>query len=310
MVTLWNCSKICLKALSITRQGLSDHEIKKFVNFCQLLGNIEHPLQNIEYESRVEMTINLLGPLSRRLSLGHTASAITVARGLKIVLGDGQDTIQAQALYAHTPLKIGKIDFMNVNSSMAEYAAMEKLLVMTFLSYLMTKFLQHPIEAQFIAISLDVLRFRGRKKSVNIMVDAYEYCKPETLQKICRPGKMHLECGAPEKKPKYECQKVAPLLPMTKKVKRFLLDLHNAWRDKVAGGEETGGKSDTSFPIATRMRELIWDNELNYLASNQGFKGKQDILSVFEIIQEVFQPIYQGKSEIIDTENMANCSIA
>lgn len=110
--------------------------------------------------------------------------------------------------------------------------------------------------------------------SVNIMVDAYEYCRPETLEKICRPGKMHLECGAPEKSPKYECQKVAPLLPMTRKVKRFLLDLHNGWRDKVAGGEETGGKSDQSFPIATRMRELIWDNELNYLASNQVKRGR------------------------------------
>uniref|UniRef100_A0A1B0G2L8 SCP domain-containing protein n=1 Tax=Glossina morsitans morsitans TaxID=37546 RepID=A0A1B0G2L8_GLOMM len=109
------------------------------------------------------------------------------------------------------------------------------------------------------------------------MVDAYEYCRPETLEKICRPGKMHLECGAPEKSPKYECQKVAPLLPMTRKVKRYLLDLHNGWRDKVAGGEETG--------------------------------GKQDILSVFQIMDEVLQPIYDGKSAIADVTNMTHCSI-
>uniref|UniRef100_A0A1B0AB67 SCP domain-containing protein n=1 Tax=Glossina pallidipes TaxID=7398 RepID=A0A1B0AB67_GLOPL len=153
------------------------------------------------------------------------------------------------------------------------------------------------------------LELKVLHSGANIMVDAYEYCKPETLEKICRPGKMHLECGAAEKKPKYECQKVAPLLPMTKKVKRFLLDLHNGWRDKVASGEETGGKGGQSFPIATRMRELIWDNELNYLASNQGFKGKQDILSVFQIMVEVLQPIYDGKSDIVDTTNMANCSI-
>ncbi|XP_037886751.1 uncharacterized protein LOC119635816 [Glossina fuscipes] len=175
--------------------------------------------------------------------------------------------------------------------------------------------------------------------SVNVMVDAYEYCKDETLKKICRPGKMHLECGAPELSTDYECQRMAPLLPITKKVKRFLLDLHNGWRDKVASGNEIGGKEGKTFQIATRMRELIWDNELNFLASNQvkrgkqfkvdcvaskrlnfvsqitvrspheGFKGKQDIASVFDVMLEILMPAYETKSSVPDPTAMAaNCT--
>ncbi|KAI9583576.1 hypothetical protein GQX74_005324 [Glossina fuscipes] len=120
---------------------------------------------------------------------------------------------------------------------------------------------------------------------------------------------MHLECGAPELSTDYECQRMAPLLPITKKVKRFLLDLHNGWRDKVASGNEIGGKEGKTFQIATRMRELIWDNELNFLASNQGFKGKQDIASVFDVMLEILMPAYETKSSVPDPTAMAaNCT--
>uniref|UniRef100_A0A1A9X3D0 SCP domain-containing protein n=1 Tax=Glossina brevipalpis TaxID=37001 RepID=A0A1A9X3D0_9MUSC len=165
------------------------------------------------------------------------------------------------------------------------------------------------------------------------MLYAYEYCKPETLKQICKPNVEHSHCGAPEGKSEYPAEEMAPLLPITNKVKRYFLDLHNGWRDKVASGQEVG-KGGQNFQIGTRMREVIWDNELHYLAAFHvkrgkkyvekcvsskrlnyvsqiyGFKGGQEMPdNVFDIINETFSKVYSNKVKIKDPSTMAaNCT--
>uniref|UniRef100_A0A1B0AB27 SCP domain-containing protein n=1 Tax=Glossina pallidipes TaxID=7398 RepID=A0A1B0AB27_GLOPL len=54
--------------------------------------------------------------------------------------------------------------------------------------------------------------------------------------------------------------------PMTEKLKNYILRIHNECRHRIAGGDEVILKSKKKFPIAARMRELIWDDELAYVA--------------------------------------------
>lgn len=56
---------------------------------------------------------------------------------------------------------------------------------------------------------------------------------------------------------------------MTRKVIRTFLDNMNKYRNKIASGYEFGEAAGAKFPAAARMRELIWDNELAYLAIQQ-----------------------------------------
>ncbi|KAI9575249.1 hypothetical protein GQX74_015272 [Glossina fuscipes] len=53
---------------------------------------------------------------------------------------------------------------------------------------------------------------------------------------------------------------------MTEKLKNYILRFHNECRHRIAGGDEIILKSKKKFPIAARMRELIWDDELAYVA--------------------------------------------
>lgn len=55
-------------------------------------------------------------------------------------------------------------------------------------------------------------------------------------------------------------------VPMTRTIKRIFMHIHNDYRNRVASGEETKSGTDPKFPKASRMRELIWDNELMYVA--------------------------------------------
>ena len=50
----------------------------------------------------------------------------------------------------------------------------------------------------------------------------------------------------------------------------FLLD-HNVFRNSLASGRETSTNGGT-YPAAARMREMLWDQELEYLA---GLHAKQ-----------------------------------
>lgn len=56
-------------------------------------------------------------------------------------------------------------------------------------------------------------------------------------------------------------------VPITRKLKRILLHIHNDYRNRVASGTEImNGTTQLKYPIASRMREIIWDNELMYVA--------------------------------------------
>ncbi|XP_054083696.1 antigen 5 like allergen Cul n 1-like [Zeugodacus cucurbitae] len=92
-----------------------------------------------------------------------------------------------------------------------------------------------------------------------IFTNAYYYCDKQ--DKLCG-DKKHFMCD-PDAVPSEE--EFLGLLPLTGSIKRLYLDRHNEYRNKLAGGDqefEGGGK----FPKATRMREMIWDDELAYLA--------------------------------------------
>lgn len=52
-------------------------------------------------------------------------------------------------------------------------------------------------------------------------------------------------------------------MPVTKKFKRIIIDIHNHYRNLIAGGGENNDKGG-KFPIASRMRALLWDDELEY----------------------------------------------
>lgn len=56
---------------------------------------------------------------------------------------------------------------------------------------------------------------------------------------------------------------------MTRKFVRIFLDTINTYRNTIASGEEKGEAANAKFPMAGRMRELLWENELAYMARQQ-----------------------------------------
>ncbi|XP_053959432.1 antigen 5 like allergen Cul n 1-like [Anastrepha ludens] len=91
--------------------------------------------------------------------------------------------------------------------------------------------------------------------------NAYFYCGEENEKKLCQTSK-HFICHPETVSREGEVKAFAP---MTNKLKRLFVDHHNEYRNKLAGGQQEfkgGGK----FPIATRMREVLWDDELAYIA--------------------------------------------
>ncbi|XP_049302080.1 antigen 5 like allergen Cul n 1-like [Bactrocera dorsalis] len=94
-----------------------------------------------------------------------------------------------------------------------------------------------------------------------VSINAYYYCDKQ--EELCGDSK-HFMCD-PDDVPREG--ELLGLLPLTRKIKRMYVERHNEYRNKLAGGEQSfkgGGK----FPIATRMREVIWDNELAYIAGH------------------------------------------
>ncbi|XP_011193249.1 antigen 5 like allergen Cul n 1 [Zeugodacus cucurbitae] len=92
-----------------------------------------------------------------------------------------------------------------------------------------------------------------------IFTNAFYYCDKQ--EKLCGDSK-HFMCD-PYSVPQEA--ELLGLLPLTRKVKDLYVDRHNEHRNRLAGGEQEfkgGGK----FPKATRMREVIWDDELAYIA--------------------------------------------
>uniref|UniRef100_W8APR1 Venom allergen 5 n=1 Tax=Ceratitis capitata TaxID=7213 RepID=W8APR1_CERCA len=90
--------------------------------------------------------------------------------------------------------------------------------------------------------------------------DAYYYCDKQ--KDICGPNE-HFMCNF-ETVPRGG--DLMHLAPMTNKLKRLVVDNHNKYRNILASGEQVFGKEDKKFPKATRMREVLWDDELAYIA--------------------------------------------
>lgn len=111
-----------------------------------------------------------------------------------------------------------------------------------------------------------------------ISINAYYYCDKE--DELCGGGK-HFMCNPDDvvsssyvistwldqtnlfDQP--SAGEVLGLMPLTRKIKRLYIERHNKHRNTLAGGEQEfkgGGK----FPKATRMREVVWDDELAYIA--------------------------------------------
>lgn len=55
-------------------------------------------------------------------------------------------------------------------------------------------------------------------------------------------------------------------MPLTRKIKTAFINWHNYYRNRTAGGWTKNIERNIYFPKAVRMRELIWDSELSYLA--------------------------------------------
>ncbi|XP_054083694.1 antigen 5 like allergen Cul n 1-like [Zeugodacus cucurbitae] len=94
-----------------------------------------------------------------------------------------------------------------------------------------------------------------------VFTNAYYYCNKQ--KKLCRNDK-HFMCDLDSVPSKGE---VLGVLPLTGSMKRLYVDRHNEHRNRIAGGEQKFGlPSRGYFPKATRMREVIWDDELAYIA--------------------------------------------
>ncbi|XP_032590719.1 antigen 5 like allergen Cul n 1 [Drosophila grimshawi] len=62
-----------------------------------------------------------------------------------------------------------------------------------------------------------------------------------------------------------ELAKYVATIPDTLTLRTLILDYHNDFRHMLAGGGLTTNSNET-FPAASRMRELIWDEELAHMA--------------------------------------------
>ncbi|KAH8309397.1 hypothetical protein KR059_009179, partial [Drosophila kikkawai] len=96
------------------------------------------------------------------------------------------------------------------------------------------------------------------------LVSAYNYCDNKTH--ACNElGFKHFICQLDDELPSHEGTKFEGTVPDTQHFQKEVLGLLNDFRNHLASGEVMNNANRT-FPSARRMRRLIWDNELAYLA--------------------------------------------
>ncbi|XP_034478983.1 antigen 5 like allergen Cul n 1-like [Drosophila innubila] len=95
--------------------------------------------------------------------------------------------------------------------------------------------------------------------------NAFNYCNNGSH--YCNVnGMKHFVCQLDDElHPLYEKAKFVGLVPDTIKLRNIFLQYHNSYRNKLAGGSLITNNNMT-FKSASRMRELIWDEELAYTA--------------------------------------------
>ncbi|XP_037957406.1 antigen 5 like allergen Cul n 1-like [Teleopsis dalmanni] len=88
-------------------------------------------------------------------------------------------------------------------------------------------------------------------------VHGYNYCEGEDAKKLCKGNVTHFMCDPDQigRKGKFVSNP-----PLTRLIRDQLLFCHNTARNKIASGL-------VGFPAASRMRDLIWDDELAYIAT-------------------------------------------
>uniref|UniRef100_A0A1I8NR79 SCP domain-containing protein n=1 Tax=Stomoxys calcitrans TaxID=35570 RepID=A0A1I8NR79_STOCA len=161
----------------------------------------------------------------------------------------------------------------------------------------------------------------------------WEFCKPEIHAKICPSPLIHTVCDptkAFDNKVSMISNEFLGHVPMTKNIKGIFLHIHNDYRNRVAGGEEIrNGTTVVKFPKASRMRELIWDNELMYVAhvhtaqtrmghdicrntqrfhyagQNLGWKGTPYNVPILEMLNSSLFDMYMEKDLVPDPIAMA-----
>ncbi|XP_060656504.1 antigen 5 like allergen Cul n 1-like [Drosophila nasuta] len=93
--------------------------------------------------------------------------------------------------------------------------------------------------------------------SYNYCYNNSHYCDVNNMRHfICRIGDLH---------PLHEKAKFVGLVPDTLKLRNTILRYHNSYRNKLAGGS-LKTVSNKTFKSASRMRMLVWDEELAYTA--------------------------------------------
>uniref|UniRef100_A0A1B0B3S2 SCP domain-containing protein n=1 Tax=Glossina palpalis gambiensis TaxID=67801 RepID=A0A1B0B3S2_9MUSC len=159
---------------------------------------------------------------------------------------------------------------------------------------------------------------------------SWEYC---AAAEICAEEYGHSLCNPIERfdtsKAKYFSSQLAAFAPVTKKFKRIIIDIHNHYRNLIAGGGEQNVKNGGKFPIASRMRALIWDDELEYNAKlhlqaakrmvhdncratkryplagqNLGGTAVQGREKVFQTMLEHFRQMFNEKDDVGDPEKL------
>ncbi|XP_019891672.2 venom allergen 5-like [Musca domestica] len=165
-----------------------------------------------------------------------------------------------------------------------------------------------------------------------ITSNAWEYCKPGIHEKLCESPKIHTVCDpsqAFDDKVSMISNEFKGHVPITKKIKRIFMHIHNDYRNRVASGEEVKEGTSDKFPKASRMRELIWDNELMYVAhihtaqtrmghdkcratqrfpnagQNLGWKGTVCSIPIIEMLNESLHEMYMEKNMVPDPVAMA-----
>lgn len=96
------------------------------------------------------------------------------------------------------------------------------------------------------------------------LASGYNYCNNKTHRCIVK-NREHFMCRL-EKFPAYGGKtKFHEIVPDTSNFQEMVLDLLNSMRNRFASGELITSANKT-FAKARRMRKLIWDKELGYLA--------------------------------------------
>ncbi|XP_075151229.1 antigen 5 like allergen Cul n 1-like [Haematobia irritans] len=165
-------------------------------------------------------------------------------------------------------------------------------------------------------------------------VTSWEYCKPDIHKKLCKSPLIHTVCDpsmAFDNSVSMISNEFKAHVPITKKIKRIFLHIHNDYRNRVASGEEIrNGTTIAKFPKASRMRELIWDNELMYVAhihttqtrmghdkcrntqrflnagQNLGWKGTAYNVPIIEMLNNSLLEMYMEKDLVPNPDEMAS----